>query len=248
MSRGLAVALLCAVVVSPVFGHGTLWNINFTIDSTQSSLTLAFQGSPKYTWGVSPLCGSYVLNTLDTDTSIAPSNWNMPLTAETISAQSTTTLVFGFGAQTGTIQPFAGTFTDLDRYDNDGPITMAGGPPISSGTLTTDLKIYILGTMPALMSSGNPHGTFLLNEWLEDLPWQVQVADDNYLGVTVASSIESKLSMYAVYPVVAGGVTTYLDVSMKLAGAGPLSFPPEPATGALLVLGGLALLNRRRAL
>jgi len=223
---------LCLAIVAPAWA-GTPYA--FVSDGSASNVLLRFQGSPKYTWGVAPMVGTFNMALGGSSPS-----WNGNAVLFDVDVVNTSTLVFGFGAQTGTFQPGHLRLTDAGGTTVG---VLAGGPPIAAGAWYETLTIVAEGTMPALADSGNPTGYFTLNSTVGPLPlYMVQVADDNNLGLTPAGSPEALLNAYGVYPVEAGGTTAFLDVYINLGGAAP-----EPGTASLLALAGLALIRRRRA-
>ena len=220
---------LCLAIVAPAFAGPYA----FVSDGSASYTLLRFQGSPKYTWGIAPMQGTFNMQLQATSP-----RWNSAATLFDIDVVNTATLVFGFGAQTGTFQ--AG---DLKLTDAGGTTAgiLSGGPPVASGAWYETMHIVASGTMPALITAGNPTGYFTLNSTIGPLPlYSVQVGDD--LGLTPPGTPDAVVAAYGVYPVEAGGTTAFLDVYIQLGGAAP-----EPGTASLLALAGLALIRRRRA-
>ena len=241
--RGLVALVVLALVAGPALAAGPGNDTTFVLDESQSFIEMGFYGSPSFTYGSSPLAGSFVLNLSNTE--CLPADWNVHCEFEGINAASTAPFSFGFGATTmhwltaGALQ-----LTDFDEYDNDS-CELAGGPAISSCTMVTQMYVYGIGYMSALSP---PY--FTLDEWVPHeaapgygLPFAVQVANDNSLGIGGAGApeVESTIHMRGFYPVQTG-VT--LDFILHLAGQG--ACVPEPATLGLVGLAGLALLRRRR--
>ena len=222
---------LCLAIVAPAWAGPYA----FVADPAASNTLLRFQGSPKYTWGVAPMVGTFNMQLQGSSPS-----WNGAATIFDVDVVNTSTLIFGFGAQQGTFEPGHLRLTDAGGTTLG---TLAGGPPVASGAWYETLTIVAEGTMPALATAGNPTGYFTLNSVIGPLPfYNVMVADDNNLGMTPPGTPEALLNAYGVYPVEAGGTTAFLDVYINLGGAAP-----EPGTASLLALAGLALIRRRRA-
>ena len=207
----------------------------FTIDPARSYTELGFYGAPSFTYGSSPLVGEYGVMTMN-----PVANWaNGVFELETISAVSTTSFSFGFGAVTGIFQnPGDLTFTDFDEGDNDQGFAW-GEPAVASGTIYTEVYVYGVGYLSALSP---PY--FTLDEWIGPAPFVTQLAWDDNLGVNgaVAGDVESVIHLRGLYPVQTG---TTIDFILHLEGQGVIQVP-EPATLSMLGLACLPLLRRRR--
>jgi hypothetical protein len=225
---------VCVLVAGPALAAGPGTDYKFILDRNQSFIEMGFDGAPSFTYGSSPLEGHFTLNLTG-----GPGDWSGNCEAEGVSVSNTEAYSFGFGATTmHYLAPDTVRITDFDQWDEDS--TAIAGTPVASGTLMTEMFVYAAGYMSALSP---PY--FTLSEWVPDtppgypygIPWQIQVADDNNLGINRPGTPEATMYMYGQYEVQTG---VYLNFYINLAGA-----VPEPGTISLLALGALGLLRRR---
>lgn len=233
MSRFYAVAGLVVVLAVPAVAAN---QYDFTLDQAKSSITITlpvFAGGASTT---SPLSGTYSLMLGDPSGTYNTRDWNVQASLNTISATNTAQMLLVAPLVGINVQVDPGDFNAMDWNQNKGAIpstTLAGGPNISSGTLATEILLSIFDRVSNSYITNNGAS----GEWFL-MTWSIQVSDDDWLAVAGTGDVESYVT------------ATYYDKNLikyvtKLYGRGTLI--PEPATMALLALGGLALLRRRPA-
>ncbi len=121
--------------------------------------------------------------------------------------------------------------TDFDDGTVDtGTLVYDGNTHIATGVVNTELKVFVAG------------GAINLDGWQGKGNWVVEVSDDNWIGATVPGPVEARLKLTD--SITDPNVGT-IRFEVQLVGAAV----PEPATWALLLMGGLfmSIVPARRA-
>ena len=206
---------------------------SFAIDPAKSSITISqFVGA-----GSSPLAGTFSLD-LGAPTGAFPHQaWNVPTSFDTISASNTSPIsvtIAAPGPLLYTLGVGVGGFGLTDWNQNKLAIpstTLANGPDISSGVLTTDVHKNINYTLALPPNPAIPQTPD--TGWVS-MPWDIQVSDADWLTVAGTGDTEAHLH---------GSVLGNFSITYTIDLWG--RSVPEPATLGLLGAGVLACLRRR---
>ena len=241
-----------ALATLPAFAVGLNTDYLFNIDDTQSSLTLTLQTS---TGNSSPtattLFGDFTLNLGDGTGPALPLNWNVPIELELINAGTASDVILQTPDNSGNGLPDVDltvsniSLLDWDKMDNDSG-TLAGGPPLSSGVVNTEVQFDVTASGQVDTALGRlPIGTNPANypAWSNPVDWTVELSE------TTPGQLLAHVTATTAFDLVQGNPNFgSIQVAMDFYGTASHSVPPSavPLPGAvwlfcsgLLALGGI---------